>query len=75
MSYLKDIIKYLKYNQTLVLIIIIIITIIIIIIIIIYQANVVPKVSFFVVPNVSDVVANDYDKCWRLLSFSEIIQI
>ena len=46
-----------------------------IIIIIIYQANVVPKVSFFVVPNVSDVVANDYDKCWRLLSFSEIIQI
>ena len=38
MNYLKYITKYLKHSQTLVLIIIIII----------YQANVVPKVSFFV---------------------------
>ena len=47
MNYLKYIIKYLKHSQTLVLIIII------------YQANVVPKVSFFVA---SDVVPNVYNK-------------
>ena len=60
MNYLKYIIKYLKHSQTLVLIITI------------YQANVVPKVSFFVA---SDVVPNVYNKSWRLLSFNEIIQM
>ena len=49
MSYLKYIIKYLKHSQTLVLIIII------------YQANVVPKASFFVP---SDIVPNVYNKLW-----------
>ena len=38
----------------------------------IYQANVVPKVSFFVA---SDVVPNVCNKPWRLLSSNEIIQI
>ena len=46
MNYLKYIIKYLKHSQTLVLIIL-------------YQANVVPKVSFFVA---SDVVPNVHKK-------------
>ena len=46
MDYLKYKIKCLKHSQTLVLIII-------------YQADAVPKVSFFVV---SDVVPNVYDK-------------
>ena len=48
MDYLKYIIKYLKHRKTLVLIIIII-----------YQANVVPKVSFFVELHV---VHNVYNK-------------
>ena len=60
MNYLKYIIKYLKHSQTPALIIII------------YQANVVPKVSFLVA---SDVVPNVCNKPWRSLSFNEIIQI
>ena len=60
MNYLKYIIKYLKHSQKLVLTIII------------YQADIVPKVCFFVA---SDVVPNVCNKPWRLLSFNEIIQI
>ena len=59
MNFLKYIIKYLKHSQTLVLIIVI------------YQANVMPKVSFFVS---SDIVLHFYNYPWRL-SFNEIIQI
>ena len=51
---------YLKHSQTLFLLITM------------YQANIVPKVSFLVA---SDVVSNVCSKPWRLLSFNAIIQI